>query len=494
MTYKPFGNSKFDTLGPGDLARLVHIPEGWFIEYKREPCKPDRYAKEISAFANAHGGYLFIGLEEDPTTHLPSGGPGLPRGEVTRMADALRDSVSQHVSPTPLIELRAVVGPILELNIPEDRAVLVAHVPESKNTPHIHSSGKIYRRQVDAAEPKKVTDRAELDELYARHSKFVEVLDQELDLGFDNQWAADFATPWIHIAIVPEPTRPTKLMDLGIDRFRTMLGTTPDSIKLPDIYASAIGYVGRNARHQDVPDGPATTFECALGGAFFATIPLSTAPLSPHEQVSFCLNPVGEDFVSLLRARSFQHGKLLDGTYLSSTCWGLGCLMRRIAEESGIQGRAYARIHLRNIFRCIPFFDSKSYLDWCRAHTVPVIHRGSFQIPPFRKQWLVIDEFSSENPMIRPLVHILATLGVSDEIASSVTEESVHSSSRRTRISDDAISGLNWRLSRRNVLAAACRGSSDSRHLYGARLSRQLMPCCVIVGPQVSLLPLDRSS
>jgi len=76
MTYKPFGNSKFDALNAGDLARLAHIPEGWFVEYKREPCKPDRYAKEVSAFANAHGGYLFVGLEEDATTHLPSGGPG----------------------------------------------------------------------------------------------------------------------------------------------------------------------------------------------------------------------------------------------------------------------------------------------------------------------------------------------------------------------------------------------------------------------------------
>ncbi len=429
MVYNPFASSNFDDLCPRDLACLVDVPEGWFIEYKQEPCGPDKYAKAVSAFANAHGGYLFVGLEEDARTRCPSGGPGLPRDTITRTIDSVRDSIAQHLSPTPYFEIKVVDGPIPQLAIPVDRCVVVVHVPESKNTPHIHSSGRIYRRQADAAEPISITDRAELDELYSRHSKFVELLDQELEFGLDDRWVAEFSTPWVHIAIASVPARRHKLLKIGIDRFRRILSSTPDSVRFPDIYPSALGYVARNARHQDIPDGPAVTFEYALGGAFYVTIPLSTTPWSPGETVSFCHNQIGKEFASLLRTRSFQHAKLLDGTYLSSNCWGLGVLIQQIAQEVGIQGEVFIRIQLRNTFRCIPFFNSSSYLEWCKTHTVPVIHRGSFQIPPFKKHWLAIGDLSSTELTLMPLVHILATFGVSAEIVSAVTQESVHASS-----------------------------------------------------------------
>lgn len=59
-------------------------------------------------------------------------------------------------------------GPIPELSVAEDRAILLIHMHESQNTPHIHSSGKVYSRQADVADPVPLTDRAELDELYSR--------------------------------------------------------------------------------------------------------------------------------------------------------------------------------------------------------------------------------------------------------------------------------------------------------------------------------------
>ena len=72
MTFNPFKKARAAELDANDLSTLVDIPEGWFVEYKRDPCLPKVYAKEASAFANTHGGWLFVGLEEDPVS-LPVG-------------------------------------------------------------------------------------------------------------------------------------------------------------------------------------------------------------------------------------------------------------------------------------------------------------------------------------------------------------------------------------------------------------------------------------
>lgn len=49
---------------------LTLIPEGHFADVKSKDVKPAKLTQFISAFANADGGELFIGIEEDTTTKL----------------------------------------------------------------------------------------------------------------------------------------------------------------------------------------------------------------------------------------------------------------------------------------------------------------------------------------------------------------------------------------------------------------------------------------
>lgn len=117
------------------------------------------YVKEASAFANSRGGWIFIGLTEDPQMRKPTQSSGVASIEATRLLDAARDAIAHHVSPSPYLE-KIVNGPIPALSISYDRSVLVVHVPQSYDTPPIQSSERIYRRRVDVADPVEVIDRS----------------------------------------------------------------------------------------------------------------------------------------------------------------------------------------------------------------------------------------------------------------------------------------------------------------------------------------------
>jgi hypothetical protein len=129
---------------------------------------------------------------------------------------------------------------------------------------------------VDVADPVEITDRAQLDELYARKAKLRDFADEQLNLGFDERWARDIQTPWIHVALIPNPANTTEPAPLKLGGFRRIIKETKGGINLPDVYSSALGYIARNHRMQEVPHGAAVTFEYAHNGAMFITIPLSS--------------------------------------------------------------------------------------------------------------------------------------------------------------------------------------------------------------------------
>jgi len=55
---------------------------------------------------------------------------------------------------------------------------------------------------------------------------------------------------------------------------------------------------------------------------------------------------------------------------------------RRLLEMSGIQGPYYAKAVLRNIWRRIPFIDTKLFIDFIESHGMPVIQYETEYTPP----------------------------------------------------------------------------------------------------------------
>jgi len=178
-SFSPFDVGPEALTGP-DLAVLKGVAEGWFVDYKREAVPPRELAKHLSAFANQQGGWLFIGVEEDKTTMTARAFPGIPTATVPAVRVQLREATSAHVAPEVFFSIKVVDGPVPELGLPNGRSIMIIVVPESSHTPHIHSSGRIYRRVADQSDPKPETDRRVLDLLWNRRERVKVALEQLL--------------------------------------------------------------------------------------------------------------------------------------------------------------------------------------------------------------------------------------------------------------------------------------------------------------------------
>jgi predicted HTH transcriptional regulator len=104
-----------------DLKRYVSFGEGFYIEFKRRSPQPERIAKEVIAFANARGGKLFVGVDDDGTIR------GVKDAEEERFS--FRQALDAHCDPP--VEVSIIAVPIARR-----REVIVVDVPESPDKPH----------------------------------------------------------------------------------------------------------------------------------------------------------------------------------------------------------------------------------------------------------------------------------------------------------------------------------------------------------------------
>lgn len=128
-----FDGKPASQITPGDIRRLVEeqVQEDQFLEFKREPYPATEAGKremikDVSAFANAAGGYIFIGIGEN--------GEGRA-SELVGVDDASGISRSILDRCLTLIEPRLTQLDVARIDV-DGRAVVICFVPESGQKPH----------------------------------------------------------------------------------------------------------------------------------------------------------------------------------------------------------------------------------------------------------------------------------------------------------------------------------------------------------------------
>ncbi|MDH7485356.1 MAG: ATP-binding protein [Anaerolineae bacterium] len=121
-----------------EVAYLVTGPEGQTLELKSARIHPRDLATTLIAFANADGGRLLVGIEDDGTV---SGlDPIADREQVERLLRA----AYEYCTPSVQIEYQFVPY--------QGRQVLVVDVPVSTRV-HSHTNGRVYLRVLDRDQP-----------------------------------------------------------------------------------------------------------------------------------------------------------------------------------------------------------------------------------------------------------------------------------------------------------------------------------------------------
>ncbi|MCI5123368.1 MAG: ATP-binding protein [Candidatus Electrothrix sp. AR5] len=130
-----------------DIEQLIKLetPESIWLDYKASPAlskkKKDEICKDVSAFANADGGMLIYGIEEEKKNKV-----GLPAGmdNGIDIKEINKEWIDQILSTniTPIISGIE----IIEIKKTENNSFFVVNIPKSCRGPHQSPDKKYYKR------------------------------------------------------------------------------------------------------------------------------------------------------------------------------------------------------------------------------------------------------------------------------------------------------------------------------------------------------------
>lgn len=380
--YNPF-DKPFDALTTSDLGALRSVPEGWYVEYKREAVNANSVAKSITALANTFGGWVFYGVTEATKDNPVAGSfPGIPSNEADAVLQRIRQAVANHAQPSPFYQAKALKGPVQALDLPDDRCVIAVFVPWGSAAPYIHKDGRIYRRVSDGSEPKNETDRYQLDRLWGRSGAIIKRYAQWVDSELETSKAEDDA-PFLRLFLIADFWQDhPPLEPLSIGKVREIFGKTGSyTTPYPNIFSSADGFVCRQVNKEN-PSAMGLTWKFSHDLSSEIIIPLSRyggrdilttrAHLDGYETI--------ERFLKICREQQYLSPTVLDVNLLLYILLGQMAILRDLATEAGWRGSFFAKMKISGVWRCIPFLDLPEYSDEVQKHGLPLIQNDEIHI------------------------------------------------------------------------------------------------------------------
>ncbi len=403
--YYPFGNN-LDELQARDLSELSAVSEGWYIDYKSQPIKTSDFAKHLAAFANQHGGFLFIGIKENHDTKCAGEFPGIALSAIPALSIQIREASSAHINPPVMYEEKVIQGPCSEIGLPDGNAILVIGIPKSLNTPHIHSSGRIYRRLADHSDPKPETDRHILDELWRRGEEHKTQISKFLSITPPLPASLD-KSAWIYIYFRPDENRPSPTRKLSFEEFcEAATNSSKKSglhIPMEAIHRTQDGFIARQTGTNSDNTQPTLTLRWWHGGTARLDIPVNKFTLNDFLQKTDL--KYLRAFRDALRTRGINNAMIIDYSMLVMICSGLANtyleLLRKIDDKRDI----YSSFILKNFSYTSPYLNSERFVSRVREFSLPLVAENEIHVPNepnqsnmFKHRYTMREELSGEDP------------------------------------------------------------------------------------------------
>ncbi|MDQ6962849.1 MAG: ATP-binding protein [Mariprofundaceae bacterium] len=369
MKYSPFKKpiSKLEAL---DLEVLRSVSEGWYIEYKRQLPKQGKIAKSVTSFANTYGGWLFYGIDEGVgSSRTASDFCGIENAEEDEVH--IREALVYHSNPEPYFETHIINGPCEEIGLPGGRAVLVVYIPQSNSLPHIHGSGRIFRRVSDASEPIVEKDRARLDMMWEQKKDSHKRLKTFLEASLPVSVAVE--SPMLHMYLMTDPVGTKGHQScMSFKDFTSIM--REGSLVFDNIYTGSSHFVARYTQNNDI-NGPLFSWQYFNTGASVVSIPFSAISINERYTADntdiFTKYQFGEDFLKFCDTEGKKSGWVIDLNKLCPLLLLVLSKHNRLLLKDNISPSPYIKFRLENIGNTVSFIDMKSYMDFISTHGLP---------------------------------------------------------------------------------------------------------------------------
>ena len=133
---KPFHELTFEDVVHFCQRRL---PEGKQLDYKYQlPKNHEKFAKTIASFANALGGVIIVGVQDDRNDKPCPPFHGIPYHE--KLRNSIEDIIQVYIDPIVFVDINVCISP------DGNRMFVLIQIPQSNLTPHL--VGKLKRAYV----------------------------------------------------------------------------------------------------------------------------------------------------------------------------------------------------------------------------------------------------------------------------------------------------------------------------------------------------------
>ena len=384
MRYTPFDVDLYDVT-ESHLSGLRNVAEGWFVEYKSEVPKPRALARILASFANRHGGWLFLGIQENSRDNTAASFSGIRNTDVPDTVEQLRNAAKDLLQPNALFFHRTLKGPLPEIALPSERSIVIARIPEGASPPYVHNDGRVYIRTGDSSSPVVANDRATL-ELLHRKAEDKKAMLEDLIYRSPAVSEAEKNTTYINFALCSDPFQVLGHWYSGsFMQFATVMKGAP--LPFDNIYTSQDGFVARqtfgNERHKRL-----FTWEFSRTCNSFVTVPLSTLQVPPtrfdgsfYYLDEWSQYDNGEDFVSRLASKDLRFTRILNLNMLVTLIGGIIARHCSLADLERIKGPFYIKARIENAWRVLPFLDVSEYVSHIETFGFPVVQDSNMTAP-----------------------------------------------------------------------------------------------------------------
>ena len=387
MPYSPF-KKPFAELTTANLEVLCEVHEGWYVEYKSQIPTPKSLAKSLASFANQHGGWLFIGIDEDSATRKVARFSGVEDANIQMLLDRIRNAAKDIISPHVEYQEKVFVGPDVSLGLSLGRSIVSAYIPEGPNTPYVHNDGRIYVRVGDSSTPYAATDKATFDMLYKRGEEKRSYLKSTIERSPTVSEGEREDQPYVHLSILSDP--------YGVSGFRYNSTFSESSsvmkaggLPFDNIFSAPGGYVARQLEGNDF-SRRLFTWEISPNGNSFVTVPLQKLQIGQNRTIvdlTRWQSPWSEygcldEFFALVPRVDSSRLQVLNLNQLLILLGAIIDKHHRLVAPFGFNGQVYVKARLENVWRSLPFVDVPEYLSHIREFGIPIVQDDDFLAPP----------------------------------------------------------------------------------------------------------------